>query len=98
MIVGLVPLDSGEIFIEQHQLTMQPMHIRARHGIGYLPQESSIFRKLSVFQNIMAILQMRKELDDEKREELSNELIDEFNLNHIRQNLGMSLSEANVVE
>lgn len=92
MIVGLVPLDNGEIFIDQHQLTMQPMHVRARHGIGYLPQESSIFRKLSVFQNIMAILQMRKELDNERREEIADELIDEFNLNHIRHNLGMSLS------
>lgn len=92
MIVGLVPLDNGEIFIDQHQLTMQPMHIRARHGIGYLPQESSIFRKLSVCQNLMAILQMRKELDNEQREELTDELLDEFNLNHIRHNLGMSLS------
>ncbi|MCC2604861.1 LPS export ABC transporter ATP-binding protein [Planctobacterium marinum] len=92
MIVGLVPLDKGEIFIDQHQLTLQPMHVRARHGIGYLPQESSIFRKLSVFQNLMAILQMRKELDNEQREELADELLDEFNLNHIRHNLGMSLS------
>lgn len=92
MIVGLVSLDQGEIFIDQHQLTLQPMHVRARHGIGYLPQESSIFRKLSVFQNMMAILQMRKELDNEQREELADELLDEFNLNHIRHNLGMSLS------
>lgn len=92
MIVGLVTLDKGEIFIDQQQLTLQPMHVRARHGIGYLPQESSIFRKLSVFQNIMAILQMRKELDNEQREQLTDELLDEFNLNHIRHNLGMSLS------
>lgn len=92
MIVGLVPLDNGEIFIDQHQLTLQPMHLRARHGIGYLPQESSIFRKLSVFQNLMAILQTRKELDDDQREELADELLDEFNINHIRHNLGMSLS------
>ncbi|BDX05197.1 LPS export ABC transporter ATP-binding protein [Planctobacterium marinum] len=92
MIVGLVTLDKGEVFIDQHELTLQPMHIRARHGIGYLPQESSIFRKLSVFQNLMAILQMRKELDNEQREELADELLDEFNLNHIRHNLGMSLS------
>ena len=92
MIVGLVTLDKGEVFIDQHELTLQPMHVRARHGIGYLPQESSIFRKLSVFQNLMAILQMRKELDNEQREELADELLDEFNLNHIRHNLGMSLS------
>ena len=92
MIVGLVPLDKGEIFIDQHQLTLQPMHSRARHGIGYLPQESSIFRKLSVFDNLMAILETRKELDQEQREEVANELLDEFNISHIRHNLGMSLS------
>lgn len=92
MIVGLVPLDQGEIFIDQHQLTLQPMHLRARHGIGYLPQESSIFRKLSVYQNIMAILETRKELDQEQREEIADELLDEFNISHIRASWGMSLS------
>lgn len=92
MIVGLVPLDKGEIFIDQHELTLQPMHVRARHGIGYLPQEASIFRKLSVHDNLMAILENRKELDADQREEIANELLDEFNINHIRNSMGMSLS------
>lgn len=92
MIVGLVPLDNGEILIDQQDLTLQPMHNRARLGIGYLPQESSIFRKLSVQQNIMAILQTRKDLSSEQREQEADALLDEFNINHIRNSLGMSLS------
>ncbi|MCV2883659.1 LPS export ABC transporter ATP-binding protein [Aestuariibacter sp. AA17] len=92
MIVGLVPLDKGEIFIDQSELTLQPMHVRARKGIGYLPQESSIFRKLTVYENIMSILQTRKELSSEEREEEADALLDEFNINHIRNTLGMSLS------
>ena len=92
MIVGLVPLDKGEIFIDQQELTLQPMHIRARQGIGYLPQESSIFRKLTVYQNLMAILQTRKELSVEQQEQQADALLDEFNVNHIRNSLGMSLS------
>lgn len=92
MIVGLVPADKGQICIDQQDLTMQPMHIRARHGIGYLPQEASIFRKLSVLQNLMAILETRKELTNQQREQVADDLLDEFNIGHIRQNTGMSLS------
>lgn len=92
MIVGLVPLDKGEIFIDQQELTLQPMHVRARKGIGYLPQESSIFRKLTVYQNLMAILQTRKELSSEQQEAEADALLDEFNINHIRNSLGMALS------
>jgi lipopolysaccharide export system ATP-binding protein len=92
MIVGLVPLDKGEIYIDQQELTLQPMHVRARQGIGYLPQEASIFRKLTVQQNLMAILQTRKELSNEQREQLADSLLDEFSINHIRNSLGMSLS------
>ena len=92
MIVGLVPLDKGDIYIDQQELTLQPMHVRARQGIGYLPQEASIFRKLSVQQNLMAILQTRKELSNEQREQQADSLLDEFNINHIRNSLGMSLS------
>jgi lipopolysaccharide export system ATP-binding protein len=92
MVVGLVPLDKGEIFIDQQNLTLQPMHVRARQGIGYLPQEASIFRKLTVYQNIMAILQTRKELSKEQRELQADSLLDEFHINHIRNSLGMSLS------
>lgn len=92
MIVGLVPSDHGEIFIDQTELSQLPMHERARHGIGYLPQEASIFRKLSVYDNIMAILQTRKELSATQREQEADALLDEFNINHIRNSLGMALS------
>lgn len=92
MIVGLVPLDKGSISIDQINLSYQPMHERARQGIGYLPQEASIFRKLSVYENLMAILQIRKDLSSEQREQLADELLDDFNINHIRNSLGMSLS------
>jgi len=92
MIVGLVPLDKGDIYIDQQKLTLQPMHERARQGIGYLPQEASIFRKLTVYQNLMAILQTRKELSKEQQEQQADSLLDEFNINHIRNSLGMSLS------
>lgn len=92
MIVGLVPLDKGDIFIDQINLSFQPMHERARHGIGYLPQEASIFRKLSVYENLMAILQTRKNISNDQRERIADELLDDFNINHIRNSLGMSLS------
>lgn len=92
MIVGLVPLDKGDIYIDQQSLTLQPMHVRARQGIGYLPQEASIFRKLTVYQNLIAILQTRKELSKEQQEQQADSLLDEFNINHIRNSLGMSLS------
>lgn len=92
MIVGLVPLDKGEICIDQQSLTLQPMHVRARQGIGYLPQEASIFRKLTVYQNLMAILQTRKELSKDQQEQQADSLLDEFSINHIRNSLGMSLS------
>ncbi|MBE1287159.1 MAG: LPS export ABC transporter ATP-binding protein [Alteromonadaceae bacterium] len=92
MIVGIVPLDKGEITLDQTDLTYHPMHERARQGIGYLPQEASVFRKLSVYDNIMAILQTRKELSQEQREAEADALIDEFNINHIRNSAGMALS------
>ncbi|MFD2165016.1 LPS export ABC transporter ATP-binding protein [Thalassotalea euphylliae] len=92
MIVGLVPNDSGQITLNNEDLTFLPMHERARRGIGYLPQEASIFRKLTVYENIMAILQTRKELSDVEREEKLEMLIEEFNIGHIRDNTGMSLS------
>jgi lipopolysaccharide export system ATP-binding protein len=92
MIVGLVPLDKGEIHIDQLDITYQPMHERARRGIGYLPQEASIFRKLTVYENLIAILQTRKELSRSQQEQAADELLDDFNISHIRNNLGMSLS------
>ena len=92
MIVGLVPADAGEITINGEDITDLPMHGRARRGIGYLPQEASIFRRLSVADNIMAILETRKDLNREQREARLEELLQEFHITHIRDNLGMSLS------
>ena len=92
MIVGLVPLDKGDIFIDQMNLSHLPMHERARNGIGYLPQEASIFRKLTVYENLMAILQTRKDISKDQREVIADELLDDFNINHIRNSIGMSLS------
>lgn len=92
MIVGLVPNDEGTILLDQEELTLLPMHERARRGIGYLPQEASIFRKLTVTENIMAILQTRKELNDVQRQEKLEHLVEEFNIGHITDNTGMSLS------
>lgn len=92
MIVGLVAADQGRILIDQQDVTFLPMHGRALAGIGYLPQEASIFRKLSVADNIMAILETRKELDRAARREALEGLLQEFHITHIRDNLGMSLS------
>ncbi len=92
MIVGLVPNDDGKIFLNNEDVTLAPMHERARQGIGYLPQEASIFRKLTVTDNIMAILQIRKSLNEQERQEKLEHLLEEFNINHIKDNLGMSLS------
>lgn len=92
MIVGLVANDKGRIVLDDDDISLLPMHERARRGIGYLPQESSIFRKLTVRDNIMAILETRKELDDTAREEKLDSLLEEFHIGHIANSLGMSLS------
>ncbi len=92
MIVGLVPCDKGRLYVDDHDITALPMHARARMGIGYLPQEASVFRKLSVEDNIMAILQVQPGLDKPAREELLENLLDELHIGHIRETLGMSLS------
>jgi lipopolysaccharide export system ATP-binding protein len=92
MIVGLVPNDDGQIILNNNDVTLAPMHERARRGIGYLPQEASIFRKLTVTENIMAILQTRKNLDEGQKQEKLEHLLEEFNICHIQDNLGMSLS------
>lgn len=92
MIVGLVPSDAGKILLDDKELTSVAMHNRAKMGIGYLPQEASIFRKLTVQDNIMAILQLRTELSDDEREEKLEQLLKEFHIEHIRRSLGMSLS------
>ncbi|WP_287146189.1 LPS export ABC transporter ATP-binding protein [Aeromonas sp.] len=92
MIVGLVQRDAGLITIDDQDISLQPMHIRARNGIGYLPQEASIFRRLSVFDNLMGVMQTRKGLSREEREDNVEQLLEEFNITHIRDNLGQSLS------
>jgi lipopolysaccharide export system ATP-binding protein len=92
MIVNLVQADKGTISIDGEDISHLPMHGRAQKGIGYLPQEASIFRKLSVADNIMAILETRKDLDKSQRKEQLEVLLNEFNIQHIRASLGMSLS------
>jgi len=92
MIVGLVPVDAGRIQLGDTDLTHLPMHKRARLGVGYLPQEASVFRKLSVEDNILAILETRDELDDVKREQRLEELLEELRIGHVRKSLGLSLS------
>lgn len=92
MIVGLLPVDSGKIYIDQTDITNLPVHARAAMGMSYLPQESSIFRKLSVADNILAILELRKDLDKNARLKKLEHLLDEFRITHIRDTLGMSLS------
>jgi len=92
MIVGLVPLDQGEIHLDNTELTRLPMHQRARLGLSYLPQEASVFRKLSVEDNIMAILETQKDLTPAEREQRLEELLQELHVADRRQNLGMSLS------
>ena len=92
MIVGLVAADSGRILLDGQDLTSQPMHKRARLGVGYLPQEASIFRKLTVEQNILAILENRTDLKRAGREEELEKLLDELHVGHVRTNLGISLS------
>lgn len=92
MIVGLVARDEGSIYIDDVDISIQPMHNRSRMGIGYLPQEASIFRRLSVYDNLMAVLQTRKELSKEERQDKADDLLDEFNIRHIRNSMGMALS------
>jgi len=92
MIVGLVDSDAGTVSLAQKDLTRKAMHERARDGIGYLPQEPSIFRKLSVEDNILGILEMRKDLDTTQQKQKMESLLEEFHITHIRKSLGMSLS------
>ena len=92
MIVGLIAADSGKILLDGKDLTAEPMHRRARLGVGYLPQEASIFRKLTVEQNILAILENRDDLDRAGREKELENLLDELHVAHVRSSLGISLS------
>lgn len=92
MIVGLVARDEGTITIDDEDISLLPMHARSRLGVGYLPQEASIFRRLSVHDNLMAILETRRDLTKSERIRKLNELLEEFNITHIKDSLGMALS------
>lgn len=92
MIIGIVPQDKGRIVIDDTEITHLPMHGRAAKGIGYLPQEASIFRRLKVKENIMAILETRKDLNRQQRKQKLDELLAEFHIGHIAESLGMALS------
>ncbi len=92
MIAGLVRADRGQVVIDDQDITRWPIHKRAHCGLGYLPQEASVFRKLSVENNILAILQLQKHLDKAQQHERLEHLLEEFNIAHIRKNLGLSLS------
>lgn len=92
MIVGLVKPNGGSISLDDNNITKLPMHARARLGVGYLPQEASVFRKLTVADNIMAILETRKDLDSQQRADALDRLLEELHIPHIRDSLGVSLS------
>lgn len=92
MVVGLVKPDQGQIMLDGEDITRFPMHARARKGVGYLPQEASVFRQLTVSQNIMAILETRTELNRDSRHDRLEALLEELQISHIRDSLGISLS------
>ncbi|MEY1030775.1 LPS export ABC transporter ATP-binding protein [Providencia stuartii] len=92
MVVGIVQRDAGKITIDGEDISLLPLHERARRGIGYLPQEASIFRRLSVYDNLMAVLEIRHDLNTEQRKERAEELMEEFSITHLRDSIGQSLS------
>ena len=92
LMVGLVASDEGRITLCGSDVTSLPIHMRARQGLGYLPQEASIFRRLSVEDNLMAIIETRDDLDADKQQALCDELLREFHITHLRSSLGQSLS------
>lgn len=92
MIVGIISQDGGRISIDGQDIAGLPMHGRARRGIGYLPQEASIFRRLTVAENILAILELRRDLNRQQRQQELDSLLNEFHITHLRDSLGQSLS------
>lgn len=92
MVVGIVQRDAGRILIDQEDISLLPLCARARCGIGYLPQEASIFRYLSVYDNLMAVLQIRADLTRKQREDRAKELMKEFSITHLRNSIGLELS------
>jgi len=92
IIVGLIRADSGTVSLDNVPITDLPMHARAKLGIGYLPQEASIFRKMTVADNIMAILELRKDLNQQQRQATLDQLLEEFSITHLRDSMGFTLS------
>ena len=92
MLLGLIGAQKGQIFLDEEELTHYPMHRRARLGLGYLPQEPSIFRKLTVADNIMAVLEVQPKINKAKRQQRLEELLQELHITALRNNMGMSLS------
>jgi lipopolysaccharide export system ATP-binding protein len=92
MIVGLIPCDAGRIHLGEEDVTLLPVHRRAQLGLGYLPQEASVFRKLSVEDNVLAILELRADLERAARQERLEQLLEELRIGHVRRTLGISLS------
>jgi len=92
MIVGLIPTDGGRVMLAEQDVTDRPMHVRARHGLGYLAQEPSVFRRLTVAQNLIAVLETRRGLKRRERSERCDKLLHEFGLGQLRDNLAISLS------
>lgn len=92
MIVGIISSEEGQVILDDHDLTSLPMHARARAGLGYLPQENSIFRKLTVYQNLMGVVELLQGLTKSEKEDRVNKLLEEFSVSKLRNNVGMSLS------
>jgi lipopolysaccharide export system ATP-binding protein len=92
MLVGLIKVDGGEIRLDSEVLTHHPMHLRAQKGIGYLPQEASVFRRLSVADNLRAVLQVGTDLSTPQMNRVIDELLQEFNIDHLRNQQALSLS------
>lgn len=92
MIVGIISSEEGQVILDDHDLTSLPMHARARAGLGYLPQENSIFRKLTVYQNLMGVVELLPGLTKSEKEDRVNKLLEEFSVSKLRDNVGMSLS------
>ncbi|HIB83364.1 MAG TPA: LPS export ABC transporter ATP-binding protein [Chromatiaceae bacterium] len=92
MIVGLVNADAGAIFLDEMDITGHPMHVRARLGVGYLPQEPSIFRKLTVEDNLRAIIELNKDANDDEQQGTLDGLLHDFHIGHLRDSLALSLS------
>ena len=92
MTVGIISSEEGQVILDDHDLTSLPMHARARAGLGYLPQENSIFRKLTVYQNLMGVVELLPGLTKSEKEDRVNKLLEEFSVSKLRNNVGMSLS------